>query len=408
MWNNSNVRNSTPAMPFLPIKEMKAEDKRKLDSAHAAQQASVKAIDLCRQIEEDEEVNVALPSEQKQDSTKAWIMDSGAGDDLIDRAHADPEFIETSKKPITFCTANGPVTIDKECHSQCVGLGINIIAKILGNTPLAPSLGKRCMKDGFTFVWNRFQLPFLIKPNKKVVYLPVRNLVPYFIDDGVNNDESLITADVCTFNPSLSNSKISAVPALDAPPLPPPSDEPIPEDGQDGSVERGKGNKNKSMHFLKSEDYAKTIEHQMTHEPKNPFCRICQIAKAMRVPARATQNTPEHPQPEREASVFGEFITIDYLINVARKNDIQYDGLNDALICLDRATSCVHAYPTKTKSFEETLRCINHFTGGKPIQISILTTHQNLSKLGNMLRLRTHFRPQGDLNPMELSKDNLG
>jgi hypothetical protein len=314
------------------------KDKRPI---HSELQARVKAIDVARN--STPTVNAATSGIDPY-HIESWIIDSGAGEDLIPENMASPEMTEMAENTITFTTANGTVANNTQCAKQCVGLTLNLMARILPNTPAVQSLGKRCMEDGFTFVWNKFQLPFMITPKGVIEYLPVRNNVPYFIDDGSNNGIKMIT-NRTTFLPGVpANPEIEPLADVDA------------EEG------------NLTTYRKRTAEYAKTTEHMMTHEPKNPFCRICQIAKAQRQSAKAVRFAHDGQHPERDAKEFGDYITIDHMINVAKRNDEKSEDLNDGLVCLDRATRWIEVYPTTNKSARETISALNDFTGGNTIK----------------------------------------
>jgi hypothetical protein len=52
---------------------------------------------------------------------------------------------------------------------------------VLPNSPPLMSLGRRCMRDGFSFVWIAGQKPYVVRPGGKVIRLEVINDIPYFL-----------------------------------------------------------------------------------------------------------------------------------------------------------------------------------------------------------------------------------
>ena len=63
---------------------------------------------------------------------------------------------------------------------------------ILDDTPSVMSLGKRCMREGYSFVWPNEQLPFLIDKNGARINLTINDDIPYI---NLGSDESIPTVD---------------------------------------------------------------------------------------------------------------------------------------------------------------------------------------------------------------------
>ena len=54
-------------------------------------------------------------------------------------------------------------------------------AWVLDNTPAVLSLGRRCMKEGYSFVWLRGEVPYFIRPDGLIVHLEVHGDIPYLV-----------------------------------------------------------------------------------------------------------------------------------------------------------------------------------------------------------------------------------
>ena len=54
---------------------------------------------------------------------------------------------------------------------------------VLESTPAVLSVGKRCMEEGWTFVWNPWKKPLLISPAGKKIHLKVHGNVPYLVEN---------------------------------------------------------------------------------------------------------------------------------------------------------------------------------------------------------------------------------
>ncbi len=106
---------------------------------------------------------------------------------------------------------------------------------------------------------------------------------------------------------------------------------------------------------------AKSLAHLLTHFPKSPFCRACQIAKMYRKQARRIPIFAHTKQPKK----FGELITGDNIVVTSRQNPRGRGaaGERHCFVIKDRATNFVGAYPCKTKTSVEVMACITHFLG---------------------------------------------
>ena len=85
-----------------------------------------------------------------------WMVDSGCGNDLIDKHSAKSLPKIQSPCPMVFHTANGSVSARTECPIYVKGIGRTISPYVLESTPDVLSLGRRCVDEGFTFHWEGF------------------------------------------------------------------------------------------------------------------------------------------------------------------------------------------------------------------------------------------------------------
>ena len=65
---------------------------------------------------------------------------------------------------------------------QIMSLMEDISQLVLESTPAVLSVGKRCMEEGWMFVWNTWQNPLLISPARKKIRLKVHGNVPYLVE----------------------------------------------------------------------------------------------------------------------------------------------------------------------------------------------------------------------------------
>lgn len=104
---------------------------------------------------------------------------------------------------------------------------------------------------------------------------------------------------------------------------------------------------------------ALSIEHRMTHLPKNPLCDICNRARlySKRIRSRPIADPEEDiEEPEK----FGEQVACDHVIVLkSSTKDKEYA----VFIVRDSYSGVLQAYPTVTKSAEHAAESLRHFTG---------------------------------------------
>ena len=102
---------------------------------------------------------------------------------------------------------------------------------------------------------------------------------------------------------------------------------------------------------------ALSLEHLLTHFPKNKYCSACQRARLRRRPIGVVR------QDKGEAAVeFGDVITCDHII--ASKDEAE--GLltdKTAMTIYDMGTHFTGCYPLKTKGADDAYRALQHFRG---------------------------------------------
>ena len=112
---------------------------------------------------------------------RKWIVDSGSCFDIVNPHELKPgEAKKTSKatRPYRMITAAGVVNAERETVVPLACLGSKATAIVMDNSPCVLSLGKRCMQEGFSFVWNAGAKPVLVAPDGRRHTLELQNLVP--------------------------------------------------------------------------------------------------------------------------------------------------------------------------------------------------------------------------------------
>jgi hypothetical protein len=80
---------------------------------------------------------------------------------------------------------------------------------------------------------------------------------------------------------------------------------------------------------LSLQEQAKSLQHLLTHTPKNPFCEACNRAK-MRHSAHRKKGGAER----LDAVSFGDHITGDHIISQG-DIDVGFNGERDAVVLFD-------------------------------------------------------------------------
>ena len=120
---------------------------------------------------------ISLPVQAKD---RRFILDSGSGHDLISARKA--ERMNLKKRvcdPIMFHTANGSTATQTEAEIDSGTFDVISQAYVLDDTPSVMSLGKRCMEEGYSFVWPSGKMPFMITKNGERIGLTIHDNIPY-------------------------------------------------------------------------------------------------------------------------------------------------------------------------------------------------------------------------------------
>ena len=122
-----------------------------------------------------------------------WLMDTGCGHDLVARKEikALAKMFRRAGLPLTFSTANGQTHATLCLPLHLSALGEDIEPYVLDSTPAVLSVGKRCRKMGYSFIWLAGKSPVFITPSLKAVVLEIVDDIPYLRpgNDGKSIDE---------------------------------------------------------------------------------------------------------------------------------------------------------------------------------------------------------------------------
>ena len=107
-----------------------------------------------------------------------WIADTGAAQDLLSRTDAQNWSIYESSQPLKFATANGNIFGTEQAHVKIKQTDSIVPPYVLDETPAMLSVGMRCLKDGYEFVWRAHSRPYFRLPDGSRIKLEVKDNVP--------------------------------------------------------------------------------------------------------------------------------------------------------------------------------------------------------------------------------------
>ena len=130
----------------------------------------------------DAKTSPASPS-PRGEPVRQWMLDSGSGNDLIQESLARKMGATLRNHPSapSLQTANGVVRPEHQVALNIKELDETIELLVLQSTPSVLSLGRRCMEEGYTFVWEVGENPVLITPSGNSIVLSVEGNIPYLL-----------------------------------------------------------------------------------------------------------------------------------------------------------------------------------------------------------------------------------
>ena len=235
-------------------------------------------------------ISLAEPCAVLEPNTVArWLMDTGRGSGLIGvhDAHACAGTTFGRGPPQSFNTANGTVKTRDTALTHIAELGQTAALCVLPSTPAVLSTGRRCVHEGYSFVWPAGELPYLVRPDGLLVSLQVDHDTPYLEPSTLLCRPAPPASHVTTPSPQLdaapsvrtdgpaptvrsgprATAAAAPTPAVRTPPEragPAPPPEPVPAVEVPGSAED-------RVPALRRD--ASALEHMPTHRPKTLFAR---------------------------------------------------------------------------------------------------------------------------------------
>ena len=334
-----------------------------------------------------------------------WIVDSGCGHDLVSRKVLEGflDLIFRATKPITFNTANGLAPSYEMASIGVRELAMIVKAWVMESSPAVLSLGKRCLEEGYDFVWPRKGVPYFISPEGRIIRLLVKGNIPYLHPGHAfcqpmdpSNEFPLLSGTCAMLGPTGSASSNAPDGSRHSVGGNPPTDRGADVEVQgDGNLLDADGTYSfeaqmqivpppKPHAYERLKRLAKTVPHILIHKPFNPFCEVCQQAKMRERPHKKGAFT-NSGSAEANAKEFGDCVTGDFL---ASKGEVMraVGGYHDALNLRDIGTGVKMCYPCTGRSTEECIKKVQLF-GGNP---SVIKRYYG-DKEGGMTKAMTYF-----------------
>lgn len=336
-------------------------------------------------------VNSVIPTTaiEAQKGSIIWLIDSGSETDLLSESmlnKAGATGRRNSETPLSLITANGSTNAEEVVDVHIRALPEPCSPYVLDQTPAVLSVGVRCMEQGYIFVWPAHgSPPILIRPDRKIVQLKVEGHVPVLDDE----------CSVMTFKQYKNQHLLKELMAM-AGMRPSPDDVERGENGVDeGSPDTEEDRHIRSRKTADLMEEVKTLQHQYTHFPKNPYCRTCQKARMMAPQARSRGG-----QARVDTRRFGDHLIADHVMLKANVEG-GYRGEVVALAIKDLHTQFRHVYPSISKSAGDSVQAINHFVGPKD-DVEVIYTDNSRELISAIQELG--YRHQTSIEYVDSSK----
>eukprot|EP00971_Amphidinium_carterae_P349384 6490992-Amphidinium_carterae.1 len=288
--------------------------------------------------------------EQNEGCNRKWIVDSGAGLDLISREQlreSELQTLDRCAQPKKLRTANGVAHAENVVTCNIEELCHSVNALVLDKCPPVLSLGRR-IEQGYKFAWDGTNGACLTAPTGKVIRLRVVNHVPVldeaYVGSVAGNDNGVVRA--CPGEDQTEEEEKHEFIDVDC------------DDDHDTSPEGEGSNRRKDyMNNGRTKDAVQTRLHELTHFPKNRHCRICREVLKVCTPARRIVPGQE----TLKADMFGKVIHLDHVFAGSECHGV--NGETCALVILDQHTGFIGTYPMTERTGPNVVSAIRHFLG---------------------------------------------
>ena len=325
-----------------------------------------------------------------------FLLDTGAGRNLISNKGLPNDFkpcVGDAPEKVNFATGGGKRVSSKAIKLKGSLSGTNVFYT-LKDCPAALSVGLQVNEHQRPFIWLPDQLPFLVKagrvqdmtfhcPESAKIYADrVVENVPILAEtvSGLDMSSNIPFAPASSSSSSGPSSSSARGPSdwpRDEEPLRL-KDPAVPCFGSGGDeldkvVEPVKEKGDEALDSedeelnpwtpslrVKLQDEAKSLEHQLTHFPKNRYCPICRRAKmTQRVHRkRGMLADPEETPPLH----FGHKLRVDHIV-VGSDLTKGSEGEQACLIRYDEYSGCYQAFPQTNRTTDNNIAALQKFGG---------------------------------------------
>ena len=376
---------------------------------------------------------LCMPAPEYVGQPVRFILDTGCGHDLISRQKVEAMsgvISHDDEGGMSFMTANGVTQTQEVMNFRPKELNQDSKAYVLEETPAVLSVGKKCMEQGYSFIWLSGRNPYMMDDNGECTPLTVRDNIPYIklndpkgrhekfsscqstiinqirkmIDEGIIEDRKITGNDGKDGESALPSIKLTedskglsdlrfswAVPgeaeADGEPPLPPPAEAPADGGDHDPPAER---------YEPASEEEWEAIE-KVSAESDNGELEIDvvdgvpRLARPGSLKAEANSLvhilTHRYKNPYCETCVrakmkhrktrrgafnrplrkFGDLISFDYLDLDKSSLDLVPVLDYKVLVVRDRFTGMIAGYSSRTGETDQVIRSLKHFIGRRKV-----------------------------------------
>eukprot|EP00971_Amphidinium_carterae_P328894 6461011-Amphidinium_carterae.1 len=322
----------------------------------------------------------------------SWVLDSGSSYDLISQSVQGKTLSPTFQMPILH-TANGRIEPKgmKEVEVTTGALKMQAQGLILEDTPPVLSMGRKCLEQGYGFLWPPHSEPHLMTPNGEIFrlsregYVPVVNAKMELVSKheplqqfmaipalsstdclsgeqpeeedagGTEDQEPSMTGltDISSIQPcqreqlveSQGQSKLETVPEV-----------PLPSHWR---LEERLASELQSKSEEEQRRQSLTRAHRLLHYPKNRFCPTCMLSKTAKRPSRRKTK-----KAFEECTAWGEAVHID----ITFISDSSGQSRQPVLTLIDQATGWREAQVITKRDHDHVLGALLQWAGEDRIQ----------------------------------------
>ena len=150
---------------------------------------------------------------------------------------------------------------------------------------------------------------------------------------------------------------------LFGPELPSPADSLAGYEPSEGHAEHAAGVEGEAEHEPEQEASraqrliaeAQSLQHRLTHFPKNPYCEICSRSKMLKRRTARVRFREEADELEKETE-FGPRVAVDFIIV---HKEVTWDKESVVFVARDEATGYLRAYPLAARSADNVVRSLS-------------------------------------------------